>query len=134
MSTVAAAVIERRGRILICRRRADQSHPGKWEFPGGKVEPGEQPRAALTRELEEELGMRLEQAEEMTRYHFQYPGRPPILLVFYRVRRYQGRIRNRIFAELRWAPPQQLPVFDFLEGDLDFARALAEGRWQPLIP
>ena len=54
MTTVTAAVIEREGRILICRRRADQDQPGKWEFPGGKLEDGEQPAEALRRELREE--------------------------------------------------------------------------------
>ncbi|MGA9625820.1 MAG: NUDIX domain-containing protein, partial [Bryobacteraceae bacterium] len=57
MVQVVAGVIERQGRCLICRRKREQSHPLKWEFPGGKVEPGETPEQALTRELEEELGI-----------------------------------------------------------------------------
>ncbi len=124
MTTVTAAVIERDGRILICRRRADQKHPLKWEFPGGKVEPGEDPEACLRRELEEELGIAIQDAEEITRFPYQYPGRPPILLVFYRVPRYAGQVENRIFSEIRWAVPEDLPAFDFLEGDIDFVRAL----------
>ncbi len=125
MVTVTAAVIECDGRVLICRRRADQKHPLKWEFPGGKVEPGEAPEGCLRRELEEELGIAVEAAEEITRFPFQYPGRPPILLVFYRVPRYSGEVENRIFSEIRWAAPQELPAFDFVEGDVDFVRTLA---------
>ena len=126
MTTVTAAVIEQNGRVLICRRRADQKYPLKWEFPGGKVEPGEDPEAGLRRELEEELSIRVGQAEELTRQEFQYPGRPAILLIFYRVSRYAGMVKNRIFAELLWAEPRELPGFDFLEGDIDFVRQLAD--------
>ena len=126
MTMVTAALIERDGRILICRRRADQSHPLKWEFPGGKVEPGEEPIACLRRELEEELGILVEQADEITRFEYQYPGRAPILLIFYQVARFRGEVENRIFAEIRWASPAELPGFDFLEGDVDFVRQLAQ--------
>ena len=131
MTIVTAAVIVRDGRVLICRRRADQKHPLKWEFPGGKVEPGEDPAAGLSRELDEELGIRVEQAEEITRFSFQYPGWPPILLVFFRVERYCGRPENRIFAEIHWAAAAELTRFDFLEGDVEFVRQLTEGRWLP---
>jgi len=126
MTTVTAAVIERDGRVLICRRRPDQMHPLKWEFPGGKVEPGEDPAAGLGRELEEELGIRPQQSEEITRFTYQYPGRGPIQLIFYRVREYAGLLQNRIFAELRWTAPAELGDYDFLEGDVAFVRQLAK--------
>jgi 8-oxo-dGTP diphosphatase len=82
MRTVAAGVLERDGRILIGRRRADQNHALKWEFPGGKVEPNETPRAALVRELGEELGIEAECGPELMRYEFGYPGKRPLLLIF----------------------------------------------------
>src|SRR2546427_9656976 len=125
MTTVVAAVIPRDGLILICRRRPDQLHPLKWEFPGGKVEPGEAPADALRRELEEELGIRAQIGPEMTRYEYAYPGRPPILLVFYRVAEFEGEPRNLCFAEMRWEAPPRLREYDFLEGDVDFVRGLA---------
>ena len=81
MITVAAALIQRQGRILICRRRADQDHPGKWEFPGGKLESGETPETCLRRELAEELGIEAVIGNEITRYRFQYPGRKQLQLV-----------------------------------------------------
>jgi 8-oxo-dGTP diphosphatase len=129
MIVVAAGVIERDGRVLICRRRPEQTHPLKWEFPGGKVESGEQPVEALRRELREELGIEVGAASEITRFSFQYPGRDPILLVFYRVNCYSGQVENRIFSEIRWADLRRLPEFDFLEGDVAFVRQFSRG-WQ----
>lgn len=124
MLEVVAAILEREGRILICQRTAQQSHPLKWEFPGGKVEPGESPAEALTRELEEELGITAARSEEITRYRFTYPGRNPTLLIFLRVTHYEGEPQNRIFHDMRWEPAARLAAFDFLEGDRDFLRIL----------
>ncbi len=124
--TVVAGIIERDGKVLICRRRADaQRHPLKWEFPGGKLEAGETPRAALARELEEELGIKAEIGGELERFPYQYPGRAPIELVFFEVRGYSGELVNREFAELTWEERAKLPGYDFLEGDVAFVRRLA---------
>jgi len=131
MVQVVAAVIERNGRILICRRRPDQTHPLKWEFPGGKIEPGETPQQALGRELEEELEIRGAEGEEITRYEFAYPDKKPVLLIFLRVTRYAGEPRNVVFEEMRWEAAENLPAFDFLEGDLDFIRTLGQPRCSP---
>ena len=128
MTTVAVALLERGGRILICRRRQDQSHAGKWEFPGGKVEPGEDADDALARELKEELDIEVADAVERTSYEFAYPGRPPLRLVFFRVREFRGRIDASQFAEVRWEPRANLARYDFLEGDGRIVRELAAGR------
>jgi 8-oxo-dGTP diphosphatase len=125
MVQVVAAVIEREGRILICRRTAEQAHALQWEFPGGKVEPGETPGQALERELAEELGIRHAAGEEITRYQYTYPGKNPIMLIFFRIVGFEGEPANRIFQEMRWEPPGKLGAFDFLEGDGDFIRGLA---------
>ena len=119
---VVAAIIERDGAILICQRAEGQKHAGKWEFPGGKVEPGEALEAALARELEEELAIRAVIGEEVERYEYAYPGKAPILLVFFRVTEFSGEPQNLEFAEIRWEEPRRLPEYDFLEGDLDFVR------------
>jgi 8-oxo-dGTP diphosphatase len=124
MLEVVAGVLERDGRILICRRTAGQSHPLKWEFPGGKVEAGETPQVALARELHEELDIAGAECEEMARYEYAYLGKRPIRLIFLRVTRFEGEPRNLIFHEMRWEPPNRLATFDFLEGDRDFIRAL----------
>jgi len=123
---VVAGIIERDARILICRRRADaRHHPLKWEFPGGKVEPGEEPRAALARELGEELGIRAEIGEEIESFAYQYAGRSPILLMFFRVSQFAGELVNREFDEIAWESKHRLPDYDFLEGDIEFVRRLA---------
>lgn len=125
MVQVVAAIIEREGRILICRRTARQSHALKWEFPGGKVEPGESPEGGLARELDEELALRDVTATEITRYEYTYPGKAPILLIFFRVTGYAGEPENRIFEEIRFEAPARLPDFDFVEGDTRFLQELA---------
>jgi 8-oxo-dGTP diphosphatase len=127
MVEVVAAMLEREGKVLICRRRPEQSHGLKWEFPGGKVEEGETPEAALERELEEELGIAGATGERIGGYEFTYPGRKPIRLYFFRVRSYRGEPRNRIFSEMRWEPAERLREFDFVEGDREFLRGLAAG-------
>ncbi|MGB7759057.1 MAG: (deoxy)nucleoside triphosphate pyrophosphohydrolase [Bryobacteraceae bacterium] len=125
MTEVVAAILEREGRVLIGRRQPAQSHPLKWEFPGGKVEPGESPAQALARELEEELGIREAAGDEIARYQYTYPGRNAITLIFFRVSGFQGEPRNLIFHELRWEPRESLGHFDFVEGDLPFLRGFA---------
>src|ERR1039458_7865399 len=128
MLQVVAAIIEREGRVLICRRMPRQAHPLKWEFPGGKVEPGETPAQALARELDEQLVVRGARGDEIERYPFEYPGRPPILLIFFRVDRFEGEPRNLIFQEMSWEPREKLREFDFVEGDLKFLGGFSEGR------
>jgi mutator protein MutT len=126
VTTVVAAVIEREGRVLVGQRKAGGNHPFKWEFPGGKVEADETPEAGLLRELTEELGIRARIAGEITRYQYQYPGRPRILLIFYRVVDFEGEPQNLDFAQLQWVLPRRLSDLDFLEGDLDFIRGYSE--------
>ena len=124
MVQVVAAIIERNGAILVGQRTEAQSHPLKWEFPGGKVEPGEMAAAALARELEEELGIRAAAGEEITRYPYTYPGKTPIELIFLRVRSFEGEPVNLIFRDLRWQPIGELRELDFLEGDRPFLEGI----------
>jgi 8-oxo-dGTP diphosphatase len=124
VTTVVAAVIERDGHILIGQRKNEGHHPLKWEFPGGKVEPDEAPEAAAVRELDEELGIRARVNREIMRYEFQYPGRAPILLIFYRIVDFDGEPESRGFEQIRWESPERLADYDFLEGDAQFIRSL----------
>jgi len=126
VTTVVAGVLERDGQILICRRRADQPHPLKWEFPGGKLEAGESPETALVRELREELGIESEVGSEIMRYEFTYPRKQPILLIFLHVTAWRGDIENRIFDTILWERPKALPAYDFLEGDAPFLTAFTD--------
>jgi 8-oxo-dGTP diphosphatase len=122
---VVAAVIERDGRILIGQRKPRGRHALKWEFPGGKVEPGEEPRAALARELSEELGIDAKIGDEIERYDFSYAAGRFTRLIFFRVIEFAREPVNLDFAQIVWIARDQLPEFDFLEGDVEFVRRLA---------
>lgn len=126
---VSAALILRDGKILICRRAATGAFPLKWEFPGGKVEEGEEPAAALVRELREELGIQAMVGPEVARIRHAYPSGPEVELLFFSVLAFTGAPVNRGFAALEWAPLASLPAYDFLEADRSLiARMAREGR------
>ena len=128
MKRVVAALIVVDGKVLVCQRTRHQTMPLKWEFPGGKIEDGEQPRDALRRELEEELGIDASIGEEVSRIRHQYPNGASVELRFFTVREYRGEIENRIFRDIRWAAPAELPSFDFLEADQELVQGLAQGK------
>jgi 8-oxo-dGTP diphosphatase len=122
---VVAAVIERDGSILICQRKRGGRHSLKWEFPGGKVEPGERPRDALARELREELAIEARIGEELARHEVRYGNRPAFGLLFYRVTEFTGEPVNLEFEQIVWERREKLPEYDFLEGDVEFVRQLS---------
>lgn len=128
MKRVVAGLILQQGKLLVCQRTRHQTMPLKWEFPGGKIEEGEQPRDALRRELEEELGILATIGNELARIQHEYPNGGMVELRFFIVPNYQGELVNRIFREIRWAAPEDLPKFDFLEADLTLVKDLAEGK------
>lgn len=128
MKRVVAALIINQGKILVCQRTRHQTMPLKWEFPGGKIETGEQPRDALRRELEEELGIDAKIGEEVARIQHKYKNGGAVELRFYVVHQFQGEIENRIFRDIQWADRKKLPTFDFLEADLELVKHLAGGK------
>ena len=128
MKRVVAALIVKDGKLLVCQRTRHQTMPLKWEFPGGKIEEGEQPRDALRRELDEELGIVATIGDELARVQHEYPNGGMVELRFYIVRNYLGEIENRIFRDIQWAEPADLPKFDFLEADLTLVKDLAAGK------
>jgi 8-oxo-dGTP diphosphatase len=128
MKRVVAGLIVKEGKLLVCQRTRHQTMPLKWEFPGGKIEPGEQSRDALRRELEEELGILAMIGDEVRRIQHEYPNGGMVELRFYIVREYQGEIENRIFRDIQWAEPKDLPAYDFLEADLTLVNDLAAGK------
>ena len=128
MKQVVAALIWKDGKILICQRTKHQVMPLKWEFPGGKIEEGEQPRDAMRRELEEELGIVAEVGVEVARIVHEYSGGGSVELRFFEVRKHQGEIENRIFREIRWVSRAELLGLDFLEADLGLVKDLAAGK------
>jgi 8-oxo-dGTP diphosphatase len=126
VKTVVAAVIERERRVLIGQRRLDDSHPLKWEFPGGKVEENETPEAGLVRELREELDVEAKVDSEITRYTYEYPGRPALLLIFFRVKEWEREPQAVVFEKIEWVERARLPGYDFLEGDVEFVKSLKD--------
>ena len=110
MMLVVAAVLTRDdGRVLVQRRPVGKSLAGLWEFPGGKVEPGETPDAALARELAEELGVTVDaRALEPLSFASEPSGTRHLLLLVYRCRRWTGEMEARHADALRWATPAEL--------------------------
>ena len=131
MKQVVAALILKNGKVLVCQRTRHQSMPLKWEYPGCKIEDGEQPRDALRRELEEELGIDAHIGEEVARIRHDYKNGGAVELRFYVVNEYTGEMENRIFRDMRWAKRSELPSYDFLEADLELVRDLATGKIVP---
>jgi mutator protein MutT len=126
--TVVAALIEDAGRLLVCQRRRGDAFELKWEFPGGKVQPGEQPRKALERELREELGVESEIGEEIYRTrHFYAQLEGPVELLFFPAKVEPGRMKNLAFEQMAWTEPEKLPALDFLPADRELVEKLARG-------
>ena len=125
MLMVVAAILERNGQVLIGQRRPGGSHALKWEFPGGKVEPGESPEQAIIRELREELAIEASGVHEIHRYEYAYESKRPLLLVFLRIQTFTGEPTNQAFAKIAWARPSDFARYDFLDGDRNFLIWLA---------
>lgn len=130
MKQVVAAIMIRNEdkKILICQRTKSQPLPLKWEFPGGKIEEGEEPVAALRRELEEELGILAEIGPEVARFLHHYKNGGGVELAFFLVTRFEGEIANKIFKDVRWVDRRELPRFDFLEADVKLVKEIAAGK------
>jgi len=128
--TVVAAVIEREGRILICQRRSGDELGLKWEFPGGKLEPGETPECGLARELREELGVGAKIGAEIYRRHFWYAssaGGRDVDLLFFSATIGEQRVENLAFEQVVWAERGSLRQYDFLPADRELVERLATG-------
>ena len=130
MIVVVAAVIEAASRVLICQRRKDDKFPLLWEFPGGKVEPGETPEEALARELQEELGVRAEISGELYRTRHSYKELADgIELIFFSatIGAPPGNFVYEAFEQIVWAERGELGNFQFLPADQGLV-ALLQGR------
>ena len=124
---VAAGILRSGDRILICQRHHADAYGLQWEFPGGKVKPGEDLRVSLRRELREELGIEAEIGEEVYRLEHRYPDRH-VEVVFFAVPRFQGEVKNRVFESVAWAAGSELAHYDFLAADRELVKRLAGGK------
>jgi 8-oxo-dGTP diphosphatase len=130
---VVAAIIERGDRrLLIGQRRRNDTSPLKWEFPGGKVEDGEEPETALARELREELGVTLRKSVEIARVTHRYAETPELIEVqFFAVEIAEEVVVPNAFEQLHWVLPKELAEYDFLAANLQLVANLATGRIKP---
>lgn len=123
MKEVTAAIIVHDNRVLIARRGLGQKLAGKWEFPGGKIEAGETPKACLVREIKEELGVEIEIdgffGESLYRYET-----GEIRLLGYKAKLVSGDLRATVHSQIRWVKPDELGNYDFAPADLPFVEKL----------
>ena len=115
---VAVALIDADNRILIAQRPAGKTLGGLWEFPGGKIEPGERPEAALIRELDEELGLTVKEPclAPLTFASHAYPDFH-LLMPLYICRRWEGFAQSREGQTLQWVKPRELRNFPMPPAD-----------------
>ena len=123
---VAGAVIDAAERVLIARRPRGTHLAGGWEFPGGKLEPGEERAAGLARELHEELGITILAPRPLMRLRHLYPTRD-VLLDMWIVKRYRGEPNGLDGQALRWCTREDLATVELLPADRPIVRAL----WLP---
>ncbi len=143
MIQVVAGILRRGNCLLICQRHHSDRFPLKWEFPGGKVLPGESHEQALIRELKEELGIEAEVGHlvEKTRHAYHRGSSASGLeeltrseefeILFFAVREFAGEMNNLAFEGIAWVEPQHLLNYDFLEADLELVRKIAWGQVLP---
>ena len=124
---VVAAVILRGDAVLVTRRKRGGHLAGMWEFPGGKVEAGEEPKAALRREIREELGCGISVLGRMCRVTYRYPGRW-VRLDFYRCRVREGEPHGVEGQQLRWVPREGLSRLPFPPADRKVLALLVGGN------
>jgi 8-oxo-dGTP diphosphatase len=127
---VAAALYDAQGRVLIAQRPAGKHMAGRWEYPGGKVGPGESEADALTRELLEELGVEVEASRPFMRLVHSYDDRD-VELSMWIVERFTGEPRGLDGQALKWVEASRLSEEDILEADRPFTEALRGLRAGP---
>jgi len=122
---VAAAILEKDGKILVARRRKLDRMGGKWEFPGGKIEEGETPEQGLERELKEELDIETKTGEFFCSSRFEYMH-VPLEILAYRSRYISGSIKLREHDDAAWVSPAELGNYDFVTGDISIIKKLQQ--------
>jgi 8-oxo-dGTP diphosphatase len=129
MITVVAALIVRDAKLLVCQRRRDDSHGLRWEFPGGKIDPGETPVEALARELREELGVDATIGKEIFRTRHRYrESETELVLIFFQAEiDASAHLQNLAFERFEWTAIPALPKYDFLEADKELVGMVASG-------
>jgi 8-oxo-dGTP diphosphatase len=123
---VAGALLDATGRVLLAQRPDGKHMAGGWEFPGGKLEAGEERFAGLRRELQEEVGVDADAGEPLISYEYEYPHRR-VVLDLWLVTRYSGEPYSREGQPLKWVALAELDSAGLLEADLPMIPALRAG-------
>lgn len=113
---VCAAVIEHQGKYLLTERPANKQQGGYWEFPGGKIDPGESPHQALKRELREELDISIEIGPLLETVHYHYAW-GSVLIIAYLCQHCSGEIKHLEVADHAWVAPEQFDRYPILPAD-----------------
>ena len=116
---MVAALMRRQGKVLVGKRPEGKSLPGRWEFPGGKIELDESPQEALIRELKEELGVAAEVGPLKFAATHTY-GKTGILFLFYEVKYWKGEIKTQQHLDLKWVAPKELKELELPEANSKF--------------
>jgi len=119
-----ACILERGSKVFLARRGPGGPLGGKWEFPGGKVEPGEGDREALARELAEEFGASVTVGDLVTEETFSHRGRPRLLAAYHATLAEGSKLVPAEHVELRWVMPEELAGLDLVDSDRKLLPAL----------
>ncbi len=125
MQRVTAAILEKKGKILIAKRKKGDYLENKWEFPGGKIEAGEPPEHCLKRELVEEFGIQTRIGEFICSSRYKY-SHISIELLAYRVEYLSGEFLLNDHEEIKWILPEEFDNYDFAEADIAIVKRLKE--------
>ena len=128
MINVAAALLFHNGRLLITQRRPDDHLPNLWEFPGGKIEPGESFQQCLVREIREELGVEISVGELFEDLTHTYPEKT-VRLCFFRCALMSGNAKAIHVQDLRWITREELGRFEFPAADAKLIARLQSAEW-----
>ena len=128
MTRAAVAILQSNNRILICQRRRGSSYELRWEFPGGKLEPGESITDCLKRELREELSLDIGSIGRTETMINHYSDGNSFEVTYCFVDRFSGTPVNNSFEAIRWVTVSELQSFDILEGNRAIAAKLAESK------
>lgn len=125
MTKVAVGILKRDGALLVCQRRRGSRYGLKWEFPGGKLEPGETVEHCLQRELAEELSIHVRRIDKIDIRTSHYGDGGTFEVAYCFVTQFEGEPRNNVFEQIRWVRPEELPGLDHLEGNMELVSLLA---------
>ncbi len=124
MTKVAVGILRKNGKILACQRKKGGRYELKWEFPGGKVEPGESVEECLSREMREELSVAIHSIDRVEVQSAEYEDGGTFEVAYCDVAGFDGEPTNNVFEQIRWVTLQELRALDILEGNKDFIARL----------